>query len=247
MKKWLIEFKSSAQPKARLFCFPFAGGGTVNYARWRDDLEPNLALYAFNFPGRERFFGEPCLSDYDGLIEQCTLIINELSELPLFLFGHSFGGLTAYFVALRLQHRFGVKPAHIYISARVPPEENSEKLSVLADEEFKRVLIERYQGIPQVILDNPDLLKLFIPIIKKDFYLYEQYVDLYTKAEQKIVDSSITSFNFTEDKTNPQRIKLWKNYTSKNYTALELAGGHFAIQQDWKAITEQINQNFKAL
>ena len=91
---WLVELRPTSVPaKSRLICFPFAGGGTSNYARWRPDLRDDIALYAFNLPGRERFFNRPFVTDYRLLIEKMLEQILPLTNLPLVFFGHSFGAL----------------------------------------------------------------------------------------------------------------------------------------------------------
>ncbi len=234
IKNWLIKYPSGVQtPKMSLICFPFAGGGTVNYARWRADLSEEIDLYAFNLPGRERFFSQPCLTDYHELIVNISTLIAKISNTPLVFFGHSFGGLTAYFTALELKKRNQIGPKHVFISARIPPSvEHQLKIADLDDEEFLATLIKRYQGIPKEILSNPELMSIFIPIIRQDFKLYEQYPELLTFYNEKPLNCGLTTLGFAEDSPKEELFYGWKKYTLGPYEHVQLPGGHFVCSDN---------------
>lgn len=233
-------------PKVKLICFPFAGGGVVNYSKWRNDLHESIQMYALNLPGRERLFNEACLTDYNELIDSIVALLAKESKCPMIFFGHSFGSLTAYFTALELKkiHRDG--PIHLYVSARVPPNTRQEApISNLDKEHFKSVLVERYQGIPQPILNNPELLTLFLPIIQSDFKLYEQYPQILASYVDQSIDCDITSISYSEDRYSEVEILGWRNNTNKSHQHLRLSGGHFDMLINWKPIVEHINQLVK--
>lgn len=238
---WLIKLNPEiSESKIRLVCFPFAGGGTVNYVRWKVDLDPQIELYGINLPGRERFFGEPCLTSYQHLISNLAQSIAALPQCPLIFFGHSFGGLTAYFTALELAQKNNIHINHVFISARTPLL-MEQKLSHLNNEEFKQTLIERYQGIPKDILNNPEILNLFLNIIRQDFKMYEQYPDLFATYNNNPISAHITSLGFSTDIIKQDNFLKWKDYTLGHYCHKELPGGHFEIINNWKTIVEDIN------
>jgi medium-chain acyl-[acyl-carrier-protein] hydrolase len=242
---WLIQIQSkTALPRYRLICFPFAGGGTSNYARWRGDLQGQIELCAFNLPGRERFFGKPCLTDYQDLIIRLAAVLKDKTDCPMIFYGHSFGALTAYFTTLELNKLNLDVPIHLYVSARRPPhsDDHFDKLSTLNLEDFKVVLTERYQGIPQPILDSPDLLELFLPIIQKDFKLYEQYPMLLNHYPESKVNCSITSIGYSGDRLKEIDLMEWKELTNKSFQHIQLPGGHFDLLTNWKPVTDRINQ-----
>ena len=241
---WLICLNPTlSAPKVKLICFPFAGGGIVNYSKWRADLHESIKLYAINLPGRERFFNQPCLTDYHELIEHLAAIVTNESDCPMVFFGHSFGALTAYFTTLELKklHRSG--PVHLYVSARVPPSKGlSDPISNLNKEDFKSVLIERYQGIPQAILNNPEFLAMFLPIIQSDFKLYEQFPQILASYPDQVINCDITSISYSEDRYSEDDIIGWRDVTNKSHQHLRLSGGHFDLLMNWKPIVEHINQ-----
>src|SRR5262249_54242915 len=49
---WLITVGPRAAPRARLFCFPFAGGGSVVYRSWARSIDPTVEVVAIEPPGR---------------------------------------------------------------------------------------------------------------------------------------------------------------------------------------------------
>lgn len=233
---------NSSMVQVNLICFPFAGGGTSNYIRWRPDLSPEIGLYALNLPGRERFFKEPFLTDYSKLIQELARIISTTMNKPCIFFGHSFGALTSYFITLELMRINATSPKHLFLSGRVPPTELFEPLGHLTLQDFKSRLIDKFQGIPQVILDSPDLLSLFLPIIQSDFKLYEQFSDVLASYVNKEVDCDITSIAYSEDSSNAESVAQWKNFTKKSHQHIVLPGGHFEILNTWKPIVQLINE-----
>ena len=244
IKNGLIHYPSTSPAvKMNLICFPFAGGGTVNYGRWRADLHPEIDLYAFNLPGRERFFSKPCLTDFPALVQDIAQVLRTKSEIPMLFFGHSFGGLTAYFTALELKKIQGSEPRHLFISARLPPNNRLHKIADLDNQQFTAVLLDRYQGIPKEILNNPGLMDLFIPIIKQDFKLYEQYPELLSSYADQKASCDMTIIGYTNDVYQKDGgMHDWQNYTQGSYQHIELPGGHFEILSNWKDLVSLINQ-----
>ena len=49
---WLIVVGPRAAPRLRLFCFPFAGGGSAVYRSWAQFIDPTIEVVAIEPPGR---------------------------------------------------------------------------------------------------------------------------------------------------------------------------------------------------
>ncbi len=45
--------------KLKLFCFPYAGGSSIVYEKWRKLLSPSIELIPIEYPGRGRKFARP--------------------------------------------------------------------------------------------------------------------------------------------------------------------------------------------
>jgi medium-chain acyl-[acyl-carrier-protein] hydrolase len=229
----------------RLICFPFAGGGTIVYSKWRNDLHEQIELCAINLPGRERLIREPCLTDYQNMITIIASLLENEKNVPMIFFGHSFGGLTAYLISLQLSKIKLLSPKHVFISGRRPPlGDKIDNIASLDQENFKKALINRYQGIPQEILNSPELLNFFLPIIHNDFKMYEQFPEVLKNFPNKLINCDITTIGFSQDFSSEEDYQGWSNFTNQSHQHIHLPGGHFAILKNWKPVTDKINHLF---
>lgn len=224
-----------------LVCFPFAGGGTVVYRKWLAKLGDDFHVMALNLPGRESLWGKPFINEYNQLITDLTDEITSNNNLPLTLFGHSFGGLTAYFTTLSLMKNQGIQINKLWVSARISPgNEAYDKASHLNDDEFIRILIERYDAIPSEILNDQAILNLFTPIIKHDFKLYEQYHDIYSNLNNPIISCDLSAIIYDDDQSTKQGLDDWSDYTIGKFILFHLPGDHMRITTEFTDIVELI-------
>jgi medium-chain acyl-[acyl-carrier-protein] hydrolase len=153
-----------------------------------------------------------------------------MSRKPYALFGYSLGGLIAFETARILARDPGQQqPRALIVAACRPPVVKSSPpfLHKLPDEEFIRGHIDRYPGgIPRVILDEPDLLSMLLPILKADMEMFETY--------QYVPDEPLRCPIYTiagdRDPLNPpQSMAGWREETTGMFLAETVAGGHFFI------------------
>ncbi|MBI2374780.1 MAG: thioesterase [Deltaproteobacteria bacterium] len=57
------------RPRARVFCFPYAGGSAGLFARWVERLPTDIELWAVQYPGRAERFHEPPFRQLPRLVE----------------------------------------------------------------------------------------------------------------------------------------------------------------------------------
>ena len=67
---WVICPKTRANPKVRLFCFPFAGAGASMYHGWHRAFHEEMEVCAVQLPGRESRMREPRITDAIALSQQ---------------------------------------------------------------------------------------------------------------------------------------------------------------------------------
>ena len=90
-----------------------------------------------------------------------------------------------------------------------------------------QTLVRRDNGIPQAILAEPELMKLFIPILRTDFTLMETYRHV---AEEPL-DQPMTVFGGLEDEiVNRDDLAAWQDVTRRTIDLHMMPGGHFFIQ-----------------
>src|SRR5512147_3046207 len=97
---------SSAPPRLRLFCFPYAGGGAAVFARWAELLPPEIELCRVQLPGRETRWREAPLTSLPHLTDTLAEEIHAYLDQPFAFFGHSLGALTSFELARQLRRHF---------------------------------------------------------------------------------------------------------------------------------------------
>ncbi|WP_218011789.1 thioesterase II family protein [Bacillus cereus] len=227
-----------------LFCLPYAGGSERIYANWQKYLDSSIELHAIELSGRGKRFNEPLYSSLDEAIEDIYSQIKPYLYKPFIFFGHSMGSLLAYELAYKVKQLNGVNPLHIFLSGGKTPQgysnENKE-IHLFPDEKFKNE-IKQMGGTPQEILDNPELLDIFIPILKSDFKIIENYI--FSNNNFKF-DCNITVLHGREDDILEEEILRWKLYTKNNCNIVPFEGGHFFINEFAESIVKLINQEIQ--
>lgn len=167
------------QAKARLFCFPFAGGGTLTYHAWSRQLPSEIELRPVRLPGRERRFNEPCYREAIPLVQASASGLEPYLDLPFAFFGHSMGALLAFELVRELRRRGGRDPFCLLVSGHSAPQlplsgPPLHKLPepALIDE------LRRYGGTPETVLAHREFMELFIPVIRADFAINETYIHI---------------------------------------------------------------------
>lgn len=239
-KNVFIKLKAVSQPEIRLFCFPHAGAGASVFKDWSNHLPPTVEMLAVQLPGRENRFSESLINHMPTIMNQLVEEFNEYRDKPLVVFGHSLGALIGYEFVKAVEDKYDVIPNHLIVSgARAPHLARfREPLSQLDDAILTDVL-RRYNGIDNNIIENTELLELFLPIIRNDFSLIENYQ--YRKLSP--LSSDILAFAGEADETVPcEQVEAWSQYTNSNFKFLIFPGGHFFIRSNTPQIMEIINE-----
>ncbi|RAR40635.1 thioesterase II family protein [Paenibacillus sp. MDMC362] len=156
-----------------LFCIPYAGGSSKVFSSWADSLT-GMRVIPIDLAGHGSRLLEPPYPSFDEAVED---IINQMMKFNVSdefsIFGHSLGGILAYHVCLRLHSRGFTYPRVLFISSTTPNRASDlETIHALSDEKLVPKLRE-LGGIPREIMENEKLLKLFLPVIKRDLRLLE--------------------------------------------------------------------------
>lgn len=236
-----MRLSRSPDATVRLLCFPYAGAGASVYYTWSRMLLPEIDVYAIQLPGREDRHAEPLSTNLSFLVDSVIGAICGLSLSPFALFGHSMGALLAFEVARTLRERGLPEPVHLFVSGRQGPQalRTGEPLHLLPESVFLLECVRRYQGIPQAILDEPELVKIFLPILRADM----QAVETYTYKTRDPLDVPITALHGKEDHSlKPQDIELWRNETFGEFSHHAVPGGHFFLHTARDQVLEIIRK-----
>lgn len=224
---WLYFSKPNENATIRLFCFPYAGGGTRIFRHWHNHLSNNIEICAIRLPGREgRFSEEPC-TNLSHLVENITPHLLPYLDKPFAFLGHSLGALVCFEVAHQLRQNYGINPLHLFASAHSAPQIPglTPPLYQLPEPEFIKE-INKLNGTPKEVLQDKELMQLLIPILRADFEILETY----TYTAKRALNCPITVFGGLNDpEANETELAAWCQQTNQSFEQYMFPGDHFFI------------------
>ena len=113
-------------------------------------------------------------------------------------------------------------------ASRAPSVKSSPPLLyTLPDSEFIRRHVDRYPGgIPQAVLDEPDVLAMQLPILRADMEMFETYQ--YVPNEP--LQCPLYTIAGEQDQLHPpSSMARWQKETTGKFFSETVAGGHFFI------------------
>jgi len=216
-----------AEASCRIFCFPYAGGSAAAYQGWQQELRGVADVVAVELPGRGSRFRDPLFTDLGALAAHVCDELQSQWRAPALLFGYSNGAFVAYALALELRRRNLPLPAAMILAAKPAPHiRRAVKLHDLPERAFLDRLAQ-LGGMSEEELSNEDLLDLFVPILRADFALSEEY----HVAPEPPLDCDLVTLSGTHDaEALPNEVSDWARYFSGDIRSHVLAGGHFFLR-----------------
>lgn len=235
-------FAGTADLAARrwLLCLPHAGAGATAYLPWERLLPPGLGLglRAVQPPGREARLKEPLHRDARSLVRALLPAVEAVADRPIVLFGHSLGAIVAFELAHAMRRAGLPAPLHLYVSGRQAPHLTMSHPATwdLTDEGLVELLRD-LGGTPAVVLDDPGLRSLFLPVLRADLEMNERY----EHVEEEPLDVPITAFAATEDeRAAPDEVAGWAAHTTRGFALVTVDGGHFAVMARPRIVVDRI-------
>jgi medium-chain acyl-[acyl-carrier-protein] hydrolase len=245
----LICPKPNPDARLRLFCFPFAGGGTSTFNSWMDglplDTQLQTELCAIQLPGRETKSREHPLTRLSSLLEALMPVFDPYLNMPFTFFGHSMGALVSFELARQLRRQAMPGPVHMVVSGHRAPQlpDPQSAIHQLPDTEFLAKL-RILGGTPEEVLQNPELMQLFLPVLRADFAVCETYC--YTTEEP--LDCSITAFGGNDDpRVSREELLAWQTQSHKSFSLRMFPGDHFFLQSARVPVLRVLAQDLKHL
>src|SRR5579859_4976504 len=165
-REWLLAQRSQPIPKFRLFCFPYAGGGTTIFHGWGAELPPEVEVLALRLPGRGNRLSEPSITQMSVLVDTLVEVLEPELGATYGFFGHSMGGRIAFELTRALSRCSLPLPAKLWISGSRAPQVTPRRRPVhdLPETEFLAEL-RQYGGVPAGVFENEELLRIYVPIL----------------------------------------------------------------------------------
>lgn len=241
-QRWFPRIEPKPQATIRLFCLPYAGSGAAVYRPWQAALPPQLELCLVQLPGRETRLREQPFTRIEPLLEELAPAVESRLDKPYILFGHSMGALVAFELARALRRRGAPAPLALVVSGRRSPElpDPNPPLHNLPEAAFIRAIIQRYNGIPKVLLDDPELLRVFLPTLRADL----EVIETYRYAPDAAFEYPIVVYGGQSDpQASLAELHAWQTHTSQALTVKQFPGEHFYLQEQRAALIQAIVAN----
>ncbi|WP_235787818.1 thioesterase II family protein [Streptococcus sanguinis] len=201
--------------------------------KYNEDL---FNFYFVELSGRGRRVHEQL---YDSFSEAVNDIYEQVQELirmgPYVILGHSMGSWLAYELYYKIIEEKAPLPIHIFFSGNRSPYTKQE-LSVmnLNDEEFIDYIIKNHEATKK-IFEVKKLRKLFLPILRSDYKIMEEYQPSLKKEKIKV---SISTLGGGADPLLSKGFYDWGELTEQDFTNKIYDGKHFYIFENFKEVSD---------
>lgn len=239
---WLLSSQLSTPLRLRLFCFPYAGGGAAVFARWADLLPPGVELCRVQLPGRETRWREAPFTQLTSLVDVLTGAIRPYLDVPFAFFGHSLGALIGFELAQQARRQFDRSPAQLFVSGRWAPHlpNPDPPLYQQPDAKFIDTLRRRYNNIPEAVVNDPELMEIFLPVLRADVTM----LDTYAYTPDRPLDCPITAYGGRADqRVTHAALEGWREHTTRSFHVRLFPGAHFYLQTERTALLQAMSQD----
>ncbi len=200
-------------------------------------------MLAVQLPGREARLSEPPLRQMDLLVDALLDGIEDRLSAPFSFFGHSMGALVAFELSRALRRNGQALPQTIIVSGRCAPTipHSEDPLHVLPDAAFVDALVHRYDAIPAVIRSEPELMAIFVPVLKADFATFETHIH----RDEPALNCALAMYGGRDD---PQTAQMagWTDLFNGPRITRSYDGGHFYLTEHRGAVATALAEDVLA-
>jgi medium-chain acyl-[acyl-carrier-protein] hydrolase len=237
---WVSRPKPSPKAQIRLFCFPYAGGGASTFYPWVYMLPPEIEVCAVQFPGRENRLKEEPFSHLSPLIFALARALHGYLDVPFAFFGHSMGSLVSFELTRYLRQEHRSLPACLFVSGYAAPQRKDAGPHIhhLPDTDFIAAM-RALDGTSENVLQNAEIMQLFLPTLRADFAICETYV----YADEEPLDCPILVFGGREDHTvSDDALRAWSAQTRCSCELSMFPGNHFFLHTARALLLQKISE-----
>ena len=240
-RTWFEHLSRAPKPSLRLFCFPYAGGTADVYRSWQRWFSPEIDLCLVHLPGRGRRMAETAFTRVKALVNAVAPVIASEIQAPYALYGHSMGALISFELARELVRRHRTGPEHLFVSGRRAPTwpDPDPPTYHLPHDQFIAEL-KRLKGTPEEVLDHPELMELFLGLLRADF----EMVDTYEFEPGSLLSCPITVYGGLSDEHVPaESCRAWSEQTSGVCRTRMVQGDHFFVRKPGQDFVNAFRQD----
>jgi surfactin synthase thioesterase subunit len=200
---WL-QRSPSTTAAGRVFCIPHAGCGTSVFRNW-PQVQASIEFLPIELPGRLTRFSDQMPKTIQDLAATMLAGLEPYLDVPFAFFGHCWSALPAYEATVLLEHPGAPRPARLYVSSLMAPQDEvigrlmNMPESQLAEELAKTV---RDMGSQP----HPELVGIYANILRSDLDMSQRYV----ASDPGPLSCPITAIGWSEDtEVTPAQMTGW--------------------------------------
>jgi len=231
--------------KIKVYCFPFAGGSKYSYNSFTKFLPPYLDLVTLEFPGRGQRIGESLRTTMGELVNDAfDQIIKCDLTLPYVIYGHSMGTVVGYLVTKKIIENNLSAPLALFVTgAAAPSARINEPLRYCMPKDEFIANLKKLGGSPEEILNDPEIMDFYEPILRADFQAIEQY----QYSETQPFNIPIYVLTGKDEEVTFDQASTWKQETASDFDFIQFPGKHFFILDHEKQVVEFIDDKISKL
>jgi surfactin synthase thioesterase subunit len=225
----------------QLFMLPFGGGNETSYAKFESYLDSSITMVNGEAPGKGRRIKEPLLKNIYLIAEEYYRQFKPLIKEPYAIYGHSMGAYLTHIITQRIREDNLPLPKHLFLTSKIAPSRNyNKKRSVMTNEQFITHLKE-LKGMPDAVLNNEELLQIFLPVIRTDF----DAIDNYKYIAQRPYPVDMTVICGSNENVPDDQLTDWQKETSGEFHFSRWEGDHFWIFDHLPELCKLINHTLE--
>lgn len=226
---WIVKQKAVESPRFTLIAVPFAGGSASAFKSWARGLPDDIDLLAVQMPGRASRNRELLLENVEEIVEGLHTEVSQYLDRPYVLLGYSLGSLIAYELAHRIQAHDQRQPERLVVLASNAPHVSVPvaDLYSLSDSDFIEHMQTQFGGIPSVVLENPELRAMLVPILRADMMILKNYQFDTNRPRLKIPLSAFSGDG--DPRVTANGLERWREVTDAPSQIEQFKGPHFFV------------------
>jgi medium-chain acyl-[acyl-carrier-protein] hydrolase len=174
------------------------------------------------------------------LAEDVGNAITPYIDKPFALFGHSMGAIISFEVARYLRRSGAPAPVHLFVSGRRAPHLTDDEPPMYPLPESELIdQMRQLNGTPKSAFEDPELMRLILPIIRADF----EAVETYAYLPEPPLSCPVTAFGGLEDQDeNRERLEGWREHTTASFSLQMFVGDHFFLHDSESDLIQSITR-----
>eukprot|EP01060_Flectonema_neradi_P004679 TRINITY_DN13056_c0_g1_i1.p1 TRINITY_DN13056_c0_g1~~TRINITY_DN13056_c0_g1_i1.p1 ORF type:complete len:391 (+),score=66.57 TRINITY_DN13056_c0_g1_i1:66-1175(+) len=242
---WLQTHGDRPSARIRLFCFPYLGGSADFVKGVQPLLPPDIEVVAIQYPGHGRRMGQTPIDNLKQFLSECSeALLPAIRGCPDYaFFGYSMGCYLCQELAIYLKANYDTWPSKMIMASQNP------KFVVCTDPILDRLtddgIMEQLKsvgGLPDALLEAPELVRMMIPLYRADSKLSEQdesdahhWEEELSKGNIPLLDTLYFGYaGKGEREINRESLANWSRLSSTHSDFCQVRifeGGHLFIDE----------------